>query len=1192
MRLLNKKRKIEVLNYNIKQGDKNKNTTKKHIAIFCIILMAIFSLWGVISLTTTNNFISKSTNKILSQAGIYLNANNEVLIQSSSNIDKDMWNINKKAEWTSSTTAKVIYELNSEALRNKKTEDIIIILDISESMRGTKLDKAKESIKDLINTAVDKDNKAAIILFNSDSIVATKFTNDKDQLINSLDNITLGKDTNYYAGLRSIYDVMKEYSNESQKEIVTLFITDGKPNVSTPNEKNVYKALKEKYKNMKIYGIQYEMNLTKVVNELKNISEDQWIATEKNISNVLKEAVDLSNNYEKFIITDEINTKYFKIIDKNTIKTTLGEVTIDEKDETQKLIWNLNDKYATGAKQTLEFEVVLKDEYQDNEGNYPIIKNEDINYIYNTKESSNKNYETPVLNTKYEITFDVNAPKGCSLGKYDKEKYSVFQNVKLKNDELVCDGYVFKGWEVLDDNISNINDEVFIMPGHDVTIRALWGTPKLKLSIDGQVYQSSKIYKVLEDAANNKLYAKKYTGEHKDSYDDTLATKDIYYFADERTKNNLAINEKNNVIFANHCWQIIRTTDNGGVKLLYNGEPDENNQCTTEKRNHIEIKDIKDNVAIDTNWYYGENYSFDSKTNKFKLTNIVGINSENYMEIQGKYTCALTNENEECSTLYYIQSINNLLDTSVVSLTSNDKYNQIGSFAYNQESNSPSYLGYKYGDVYKESETNISQKQDLTTKTQILKTTSIKNKQFLYSDSIIYNESGYTLVNPELVTSYEDSILKEKYTLFKTDNQKTTTIYQIIGIDNETAYYIELNSGVESYKDYSPMIIGDIDNNIIVNQTTVNVRDWFENSKEFTNKYTCINNSTCNNPKYIVDTTKSTIKYIDMNTQIIIAKSREGLNLQDYKTVSLYEFNKEYSKIENEGYKYTCNNLSTTCQDNELRLIVSYQPTEYTYITNHYFAPSVEWTGTGYKLVNYTNIESYNNEKILENNHYTCIESGTKECNKVAYIYSIDDTTLYYILLENGITDINIIKNNMFQKNTNDSTIKKVVESWYELNLKNYSQYIEEDTVYCNNREIVNNTGWNNNSNPFKSKLKFKVNELVENSLACTEITDQFSYKNEYAKLSYPIALATQEELTLAGNEETITENEYWTMTPNEFDYKTAYMGTSGDNNYIGKMKVNSKLSIRPVITLKYGTEFDDGDGTKTNPYHINTGEE
>lgn len=36
----------------------------------------------------------------------------------------------------------------------------------------------------------------------------------------------------------------------------------------------------------------------------------------------------------------------------------------------------------------------------------------------------------------------------------------------------------------------------------------------------------------------------------------------------------------NNVIYADKCWLIVRSTETGGIKLIYNGEVNEDGQCT------------------------------------------------------------------------------------------------------------------------------------------------------------------------------------------------------------------------------------------------------------------------------------------------------------------------------------------------------------------------------------------------------------------------------------------------------------------------------------------------------------------------------------------------------------------------------------------------------------------------------------
>ncbi len=45
----------------------------------------------------------------------------------------------------------------------------------------------------------------------------------------------------------------------------------------------------------------------------------------------------------------------------------------------------------------------------------------------------------------------------------------------------------------------------------------------------------------------------------------------IYYYRGEV--------DDNNVIFGGYCWKMVRTTDTGGVKIIYNGEPNEDGTC-------------------------------------------------------------------------------------------------------------------------------------------------------------------------------------------------------------------------------------------------------------------------------------------------------------------------------------------------------------------------------------------------------------------------------------------------------------------------------------------------------------------------------------------------------------------------------------------------------------------------------------
>lgn len=85
------------------------------------------------------------------------------------------------------------------------------------------------------------------------------------------------------------------------------------------------------------------------------------------------------------------------------------------------------------------------------------------------------------------------------------------------------------------------------------------------------------IYDVLKNEYENNGLSYLYEGSHQDSILN-VGNNNIYYYRADNDEQVNEIHDKNNVIFAGFCWQIIRTTDTGGVKLIYNG-PVHNNKC-------------------------------------------------------------------------------------------------------------------------------------------------------------------------------------------------------------------------------------------------------------------------------------------------------------------------------------------------------------------------------------------------------------------------------------------------------------------------------------------------------------------------------------------------------------------------------------------------------------------------------------
>ena len=75
----------------------------------------------------------------------------------------------------------------------------------------------------------------------------------------------------------------------------------------------------------------------------------------------------------------------------------------------------------------------------------------------------------------------------------------------------------------------------------------------------------------------------------------------VYYYRGDANKVN------NNIIFNNMCWKIIRTTENNGVKLIYNGTPIDG-KCETQTGEATQIGTSAFNTSYNDNAYVGYMY--------------------------------------------------------------------------------------------------------------------------------------------------------------------------------------------------------------------------------------------------------------------------------------------------------------------------------------------------------------------------------------------------------------------------------------------------------------------------------------------------------------------------------------------------------------------------------------------------------
>ena len=593
------------------------------------------------------------------------------------------------------------------------------------------------------------------------------------------------------------------------------------------------------------------------------------------------------------------------------------------------------------------------------------------------------------------------------------------------------------------------------------------------------------LYKTIENRYNqDKTYLGLYNGEGADTY-----AKPVYYY-----KGNV---ENNNVLFGGFCWKIVRTTETGGVKIVYNGvqkdvyesyEKFNSNEYTIVSNDAIYpytfdtstktwVSTNKTNSATGTitftvatagDYYLFYDVSSEADHDKaffYKNGTALGSSSGYSGTVSG--TLALTdlttsdvikveyskNFSSSSGSDTVTFSIGKAVGEPVKSCNNTGTDSQIGTSAFNNDDNSPAYVGYMYNTVYPTSYKSIIDDY-------------ITNINMVYGDGATYASNKYTLTNATKLSSISDiGTLVGKYTCNSSSTTETcSNLWYIVGYSGDRIYYYSLSGG-------------DLDG---------------------TNK---------------------------------------GQN---------YVFGSSFTYANG---TYTLNDTTTINSDN--------------------------WDSQ---------------KQNVNTHHYTCLSSETT-CSSIYYVYFIFYGSLDYITLTGG-KSVNDALNEMLYAddvNTKDSTIKAYIDSWYENNLISY-EYRLEDTVFCNDRGILNLNGWNPKIGDTTSYLYFKNRDTSNQSLACANETDRFSHGNTKAYLKYPIGLLSVPELSLAsyGSSHYFNNGEYaWLASPNHFSsiylasVARAYSGGFSNNT------VSSSRGVRPSVSLKPGTEFKSGDGSYTSPFVI-----
>ncbi len=398
--------------------------------------------------------------------------------------DSGSWKIENSAEWVEKGKARITVKLDTiERVRNRNT-DMIFVLDISGSMAGEKLSQAKSDIKELFSFLLEVEgNQGALITFDQDSTILSDFTSDKEQINNLIDGLYDRYTTNYYQALVNVGKILENYQYQEDRDLVVVFMTDGLPNEDTPNEVNYFKYLKDRYPYITVNAVQYEMG-NSILESVKDISDNQYIANIKTLKEVLFKASVVPVPYSRFRIENLIDREYFMVEKEEDIKIDKGRIVFDK--ENQRIEWNL-DNLASGSSSIMTIDIRLKEEYVNQGGVYPTNKSIQVESRIENDIESIENKKTPRLKNEYQVSYDGNLPEGCVVENIPGSKnYFTYDSVEIE-EEITCEGYQFRGWKIVTENVNRPTESYFIMPESDVVLRGEWTNLSIAKSIDGTI---------------------------------------------------------------------------------------------------------------------------------------------------------------------------------------------------------------------------------------------------------------------------------------------------------------------------------------------------------------------------------------------------------------------------------------------------------------------------------------------------------------------------------------------------------------------------------------------------------------------------------------------------------------------------------------------------------------------------------
>ena len=591
--------------------------------------------------------------------------------------------------------------------------------------------------------------------------------------------------------------------------------------------------------------------------------------------------------------------------------------------------------------------------------------------------------------------------------------------------------------------------------------------------------------------------------------------------------------EDNNVIFGNKCWKAVRTTDTGGVKLLYNG-------YLTNTYEVDEILDESDynNVVTPLNYY-----TFDS------------INKE------WSYTVE-----QDTFSLYFSVPTGNNYSVALTGTT-----NSSSSWEYTLYKNEDD-LVYDYGnggqEIYSPNEIGRVLSTDvlrIDLSFYTIPTNNVVMKLQVLQNGVPLNREDYTIINDELdfdnnskrwvnqldglrSSNIEFSVKENGNYLIVPDSHDISEYYVFI---NGNYNYNRSNSGVIKLENitttdrivvmFAPYSVDADPESFYVASAKFVMNGCESTGGDATltindNSYHVFNNEGNTLLPGGVGYMYGEIANIQLGSVSPSAYYGSGFTWDG----TNYKLTDPVTTLDN-YHHYSCNSSNPNATCSTIRYFFYYKNS----------------------VLNYLNITNGDGiEEVLEK-----LSTNTHDSNAKSVIDSWygSNMTLYTNRLEDTIwcndRSIGPGNNNGFIPNGGDLTVDL---RYGPLQRSNYS-----------------------NNSATKNKP----------SLECINKNDRFTVNNINGNraLTYPVALLAADEIVLAGSVDGMSnystylnDGEYqWTLSPYDFTYNKSrnYVLSYDGNIYAGESRYANLL--RPAISIKPGQLITKGTGTVIDPYVI-----